>query len=180
MSDGKLNIEKTQRKLFLDTCKTLGLNPDDLSLAQRLRVDRASALRLEIDDLQAAQLGGRAIDIRRLIEASEALERLVTPTPNGGKSNELHAAQAQFEALLNAQIEARDYEEKHENAKLREAIGQLQEENAQLRAKLASALPMSTPTPPNNVVPMSGTERANNNKPPAHYLKQPEPIYHGP
>jgi hypothetical protein len=183
MSDGKLNIEKTQRKLFLDTCKTLGLNPDDLSPAQRLRVDRASALRLEIDDMQAAQLGGRTIDIRRLIEASEALERLVNCTPNGdgGASNELHAAKAQFEATLNAAVGARDYEENHENAKLRQENMELREENARLQAQLkelSAAKPLPTPT--SNVVPMSGAERANNTKPPAHYLKQPEPgFYHG-
>jgi hypothetical protein len=129
--------------------------------------------------LEKAQLLGQDIDIHKLVEASEALERLVNATPNGdGESNELAAAKAQFEALLNAQVAAREYEETHEAARLREENARLLEENNKLRAKLkdlTSAKPMPTPKQPDNVVPMSGVERANTTKPPAHYLQQYEP-----
>jgi hypothetical protein len=62
---------------LLETCELLKLNPDDLTAAQKIRVDRASALRLQIDDLQSAQLRGAQIDLGKLIEASEALEHLL-------------------------------------------------------------------------------------------------------
>jgi hypothetical protein len=161
--------------LFLDTCKVLGHDPDSLTLAQRLRVDRASALRLEIDDLQAAQLGGRTIDIKRLIEASEALEKLVNTTPNGdgSGSDKWETARVQFEALLNTQIEraaaAREREETSEAPRLREENANLLEENARLRAQLkqlSTAKPPPTQQADNNVVPMSSVERANSDRPP--------------
>jgi hypothetical protein len=80
--------------------------------------------------------------------------------------------------MINRQLAVRDYEENHENAQLRQENARLLEENARLRAKLkdlSSAKPMPTPTQPDNVVPMSGAERANSTKPPAYYLKQSEP-----
>jgi hypothetical protein len=174
------DLETKARRLFAGTCELLGVDPKHLTLTQKLRVSRASALRLQIDDLEKAQLLGQPTDINKLVEASEALERLVTPTPNG-QSNELHAAKAQFEALLNAAVSARDHEEIREAPRLRQENASLLEENARLRAQLKElSTPKPLPTPPNNVVPMSGAERANNAKPPAHYLKQPEPgFYHG-
>jgi hypothetical protein len=162
MSGGKLNIEKTQRKLFLDTCKVLGLDPRNLSLAQRLRVDRASALRLEIDDLQAAQLGGRAIDIRRFIDASEALERLVNSTPTGnGSESSISLAHKRLAELIGNHASERD-----------RSMEELKSENAKLRAEIAELRAPAPEPRPDNVVPIDGVARANAAKPPVHYLAE--------
>jgi hypothetical protein len=174
------DLETKARRLFAGTCELLGLDPEHLTLPQKIRVSRASALRLQIDDLEKAQLLGQSIDINKLVEASEALEKLVNATPNGdgSESNKYAHAQAQFEAMLNAQIAACEREETREAPRPREENARLLDENFKLKAQLkelSSAKPMPTPKQPDNVVPMSGVERANTTKPPAHYLKQYEP-----
>jgi hypothetical protein len=64
--------------LRASTAKLLGYtDAESLTAAQQIRVDRAIALRLLVDSGQAAQLGGEPVDVRELVSASEALERLV-------------------------------------------------------------------------------------------------------
>ncbi len=130
-----LDIPAMAKRLHASTCKLLGLNPASLSLAEKVRVDRASALRLQIDDLQAAQLRGAQIDINKLVEASEALERMIRQDAPA-EDRALAVARAQFEELLNKHIGAKQYEENHECAKLREINAELVEENARLRKQL--------------------------------------------
>jgi hypothetical protein len=52
-----------------------------LTAAQSVRLDRAAALRLELDDLQGRQLAGLPIDTNKYVVASESLERLVGGDP---------------------------------------------------------------------------------------------------
>lgn len=47
------DLATKSRRLFASTSELLGLDPKHLTLAQKVRVDRASALRLQIDDLQS-------------------------------------------------------------------------------------------------------------------------------
>jgi hypothetical protein len=182
------DLETKSRRLFAGTCELLGLKPEQLTLAQRLRVSRASALRLQIDDLEKAQLLGQPIDIKQLVEASEALERLVNTTPNGdgSGSDKWEKARIEFEALIGLHLHTAGNEPKDtsEAPTLREENTRLREENFKLKVQLTEltstkSMPQPTPTkqPDNNVVPMpmpmSGVERANSTKPPSHYLKQP-------
>jgi hypothetical protein len=177
----KLDLRAMSKRLREQTCSVLKLDPDKLSAADEIVVSRAGALRLLISDMEAAQLRGLAIDVAKYVEASEQLERIVRhhdPTPNGdgSESNKYAQAQAQFEALLNAQLAACEREETREAPRLREKNARLLDENFKLKAQLkelSSAKPV--PTRPDKVVPMSGVERANSTKPPAHYLKQYEP-----
>jgi hypothetical protein len=60
-----------------ETAKMLGYNLDQLGLVQSVRLDRAIALRIEIDRVQAQQAQDQPIDIGRLSAASEQLEKLI-------------------------------------------------------------------------------------------------------
>jgi hypothetical protein len=74
-----------QAKLFnslrASTVELLGYDVDNLTAAQRIRVDRVIALRLVIDDAQAKQMRGESIDVRAFVSASEDLERMVGGNP---------------------------------------------------------------------------------------------------
>jgi hypothetical protein len=180
------DLETKSRRLNAGTCELLGLDPEHLTLTQKIRVSRASALRLQIDDLEKAQLLGQPIDIHALVSASEALEKLVTPMPNGDdESKKYEAARIKFEKLIDAHLAANEQQEPRES--LHEENSRLLEENFRLKAQLnelTSAKSKQTPQPTptkqdNNVVPlpmpMSRLSEANSTKPPAHYLKQTEP-----
>jgi hypothetical protein len=174
----KLDLRAMSKRLREQTLSVLKLDSDKLSAADEIVVSRAGALRLLISDMEAAQLRGLAIDVAKYVEASEQLERIVRhqdPTPSGA-SNKFEAAKAQFMAMLKAQLAACEREETREAPRLREENARLLDENFKLKAQLkelSSAKPVRTQ--PDNVVPMSGVERANTTKPPAHYLKQYEP-----
>jgi hypothetical protein len=55
------------------SAKLLRLNPDSLSAAQSVRVDRCAALRLLLDRFQSQQLAGGEIDAKAFIAASASL-----------------------------------------------------------------------------------------------------------
>jgi hypothetical protein len=75
-----------QAKLFnslrASTIELLGYDVDNLTAAQKIRVDRAIALRLVIDDAQARQMRGETIDVKEFVDASESLERMVGGNPS--------------------------------------------------------------------------------------------------
>lgn len=64
-------------RLRAECAQLLGVDLQRMSPAQTVRLDRATALRLEIDTLQSKQLAGSPIDVGKLMQASEALERLL-------------------------------------------------------------------------------------------------------
>jgi hypothetical protein len=73
--------DNTQAKLFSSlrgsTATLLGYSDaDKLTAAQQIRVDRAIALRLVIDDAQAKQMRGEQIDVKSFVAASEDLEKM--------------------------------------------------------------------------------------------------------
>ena len=57
------------------SAKLLRLNPDSLSAAQSVRVDRCAALRLLLDRFQSQQLAGGEIEAKPFIAASAELQR---------------------------------------------------------------------------------------------------------
>ena len=67
-------------------------------MAEKIRVDRASALRLLLDDMQAAQLNGSAIDVAAFIKASEELERLAGGDPERRPRTRLSGARDELAA----------------------------------------------------------------------------------
>jgi hypothetical protein len=72
---------KLFNSLRASTVALLGYDVDNLTAAQKIRVDRAIALRLVIDDAQAKQMRGEAIDVRAFVAASESLERMCGGNP---------------------------------------------------------------------------------------------------
>ena len=167
------DLETKSRRLFLGTCELLGLDPDHLTLAQKLRVSRVSALRLQIDDLEKAQLLGQPIDINKLVEASEALERLVGGNPEAATTHNFAGAKDELRRFFAQRAERIEARELKESVRLREENVRLREENTQLRTQLRSQ-PCPAPQP-TNVVPIDGAARANAAKPPASYLKEGQP-----
>jgi hypothetical protein len=73
MSDAGVVFER----LRAETATMLGFDLDHLGAAQAVRLDRAIALRIEIDRLQSQQLRGESIDIVKLTSATEHLEKLL-------------------------------------------------------------------------------------------------------
>ena len=65
------------RRVRAEIADLLGINPDTATFGQRLRLDQATAIRLELDRLQAAQLAGHPIDIARLCAATQELEKML-------------------------------------------------------------------------------------------------------
>jgi hypothetical protein len=151
------------KRLREQTCALLGLDPNALTLAQRLRVNRASALRLQIDDLEAAQLRGQPIDINKLVDASESLERLVGGNPEAPATPDFAGAKEELENFLIRRAGALEARERTEITRLLEENARLREENARLAAQLRAQPPQPTPAPPqrpDNVVPIDATARA--------------------
>jgi hypothetical protein len=72
--------------LRASTVALLGYDAEHLTAAQRIRVDRAIALRLVIDEAQAKQMRGEVIDIDEFVSASESLERMVGGQPDAPTS----------------------------------------------------------------------------------------------
>src|SRR5689334_17373916 len=91
------------RKLTADL---LGYDLANLTSAQSIRLDRAAALRLELDDIQSRQLAGLTIDMTKYVAASEALERLVGGDPERPTQNDFSKDAAELSALLNLRYEA--------------------------------------------------------------------------
>jgi hypothetical protein len=163
------DLKAMARNLFAGTCEMLKLDPNNLTNAQKVRVDRASALRLQIDDLQAAQLRGAQIDMAKLIEASEALEHLLaTSEVSAIERRPDDARQQLFKLISNLQTA-----EKSEAAWLRDENKELRAEIERLRCEIVAQRATPAPQPlPDNVVPIDVASRANTNKPPPHYLQQ--------
>jgi hypothetical protein len=66
-------------ELQQSTAKMLGY-VEPLTPQQKLRVDLAASLRMEIDRITRLQLAGSEINLRDLTNASEALENLLRPS----------------------------------------------------------------------------------------------------
>ncbi|MGV7219791.1 hypothetical protein [Bradyrhizobium sp. UFLA05-112] len=62
-------------KVRAEIAGLFGIDPDTAALPERLKIDHATALKLEIERLQTEQMGGDAVDIRRLAEAHGELKR---------------------------------------------------------------------------------------------------------
>jgi hypothetical protein len=61
----------------LESCRLLGLNPDDLTAHEAIRADLATVLRLWLDGSQSTLLAGGSADPVKLLSVVEALTKLV-------------------------------------------------------------------------------------------------------
>jgi hypothetical protein len=168
-------------RLRATTARLLGFDLAKLTFRQLMRLDRAVALQLQVNDLKERQLDGDKIDISQLVTASQALEDLVAQS-NGDAAVDTAAARTKFEALLDNYVEAKKTEDEEKIEQLEREVAELQAALAEAKAALANT-PLPQPLP-ENVVPhpaaqpaMSADEkmaRANaNRQPPGHYLCGP-------
>lgn len=172
------DIAGQTRRLFSSTTKLLGLDEAKLSVAEKIRVDRASTLRLLLDDMQSAQLNGGAIDVGQFIKASEELERLAGGNPEASATHDFTGAREELQQFFAERAERLQMREQRESAKLREENAELREQIARLQSQQPSnAVPPQKQSTTNNVVPIAAAKPhdANSTKPPAGYLKQYEP-----
>jgi hypothetical protein len=110
-------IARMQRRLRADTAKLFNYDINNLSAWQSVRLDRASTLRLQLDDISAAQLRGDPIDMPRFILASKELEAMFGGRPDetstvpdfSGAREELRAL---FERRFSALERRREREER--------------------------------------------------------------------
>jgi hypothetical protein len=86
-------------RLRKETAALLGMDIDNLTAAQSVRLDRAATLRLELDDIESRKLQGATFNAVQYIAISEALERLIsgradatTDAPNSQTLIELERA----------------------------------------------------------------------------------------
>jgi hypothetical protein len=103
MSETDVSI--THQQLRAEAAKLLRLNPDDMTALQGLQCDLCGLLMLEVDNAQAAQLGGGRVDIGRLSEAVKILKSLLPPTAVEARpdyQNEFADALPTFTRIVNA------------------------------------------------------------------------------
>jgi hypothetical protein len=158
-------------RLRKETAELLGLDIDDLTATQSIRLDRAATLRLELDDIESRKLQGATFDAVKYIAVSEALERMLGGQPEQPSSDrDLFAgARDELERFLVARAQRIEARDQNRDAALREENARLTEENEKLKAELR-ARPRAPQ--PNNVVAIDATARANANRPPDHYIAE--------
>jgi hypothetical protein len=127
MSDAAL-----YEKLRAESAAMLGFDGKDLTAIQGLQADMVSAIRLELDALQAEQFAGRSIDIGRFSDLVKLLRSLLPSAPLSGSAvPDFSGAREALSALLSMRAS---------NIALREAreIAALKQENERLRNLVAA------------------------------------------
>jgi hypothetical protein len=69
-------------RLRLDTAKMLGVDLENMTASQEVRLARACMLRLELDDIESRKLNNQPFDVKAYVIASESLERLLGGRPD--------------------------------------------------------------------------------------------------
>jgi hypothetical protein len=147
--------------LRASTAVLLGYDADkQLSPAEQIRLDRASALRMVIDGAQAKQMRGEPIDVREFTDASESLEKMCGGNPASsatrfGPDHRARLRQLIEKTLLTPSVD----EEALDDAMRREEAIQAQAAGVPVEAPAAPPPPVTPPPPADNVVPLD-TARA--------------------
>jgi hypothetical protein len=178
-------IARMQRRLRADTAKLLNYDINNLSAWQSVRLDRAVALRLQLDDISAAQLRCDPIDMPHFILASKELEAMLGGNPEQTTSPN-YGAIAEIEAMIDGLLRTREQADhkrdadlmwREEQAAILAAGGNVDlVAAAPAVAKRSSAddvshpaLPAAPAAPP----PRRSMDEINAEGPPQHYLQKP-------
>jgi hypothetical protein len=116
-----------------------GWDADILAPAQVLRVDCATALRLALDELQGRLVRGEAVDVTKMLTASEALSRLLPAAVLAAPPSERREDPRKVLFDLIMQMRERDGVPSSGLDARDDEIARLQVEIAQLRARLGDA-----------------------------------------
>jgi hypothetical protein len=127
------------QRLRRETAQLLNFDLSNLSAAQSTRLDRATLLRWELDRIAGSQVRGDAVDVSRAVAASEALERLLSPTASFDAGvTESRSARNRLLQLLDAQAEVIEDDKSARIAELEAEVAQLKTEidgkNAAIRS----------------------------------------------
>jgi hypothetical protein len=100
--------DKLRARLRIDTCRLLRYDIDKLTSAQEVRLNRATMLRLTLDDIETRLLNNNQheFDTKAYVAASESLERLVGGDPERDQGHDFSADAAALDALLGRRHEA--------------------------------------------------------------------------
>jgi hypothetical protein len=182
-----------RKNLRDETAAMLKLDVNNLTAAQSVRLDRASTLRLELNDIEERKLIGAPFDTVKYIAASEALERML-----GGDPDQLAAeTEEQMRERLVKEMFSKDAEELrellHRRAEALERRREAQEKAAEHRAaetaasptgqylpiakQRAPAVPNGTPDPPVAELMPEGSEPPK--QPRVEFVEhEPSPLRH--
>jgi hypothetical protein len=167
-------------------------NVDDITPAQRLRVEIATALKVLFDGQQNQILDGKNVDPLKLISTIDALVKLAPAPPPQPQQDRRHIGGRERLAQLIGDTSAWEAEEQVERAAmvqgLQDEITRLTDENRALRQQMATGQQVREPAaelippPPRQLPPPEqpqpvGTAAAHANQPgpPRHWLKSGQP-----
>jgi hypothetical protein len=134
----------------IESCRLLGLNPDDLTAHEAIRADLATVLRLWLDGSQSTLLAGGSADPVKLLSVVEALTKLVPEAEHKSRREDPRDYMWRTYKQMRDRSAAfgQGYDGlKLENEKLR---AELVAKDARI-AELEAALAGSVPLPPNAV-----------------------------
>jgi hypothetical protein len=193
----KLEPKQLLDRMRNEAAELLKYDLNNLTAAQSVRLDRAAALRLELDDVQSRQLAGLPIDMAKFVVASEALERLVGGNPEALPSFDADASIAAVVANIDGLLRAREQADHERDADLmwREEMAAVvaaggdpsfskpaggEEAHGSVAHPLSAAPAVSggepePASPPRRIeTDVERMTRINSTPPPDHYLKQPD------
>ena len=164
------DLERARR----ESAEMLGLNPDSLTPADRLRCELIAALRAAVDDELAKTVDARSADLAKLIVAVEALTRFLAEAKpdNPHRPDEGDDPHERLMRIIDNWI-ANDEAEKAERvaqglpADPKDArIAELEAENARLRGE-----PAALPAPGDRVITPSESDVVPPNEQPGRNLR---------
>jgi hypothetical protein len=134
-----------------ESCKLLGLDPDDLTPFEAIRCDVLTCLRLWLDSGQGQLLAGGNVDPTKLLAVSEALTKFV-PAESEHQSRREDPRQHMWRTYLEMRRRG-ELGDRAAEPSLRAQIDQLRAENERLRAVLGSGSTAAITPPTCDIVP---------------------------
>jgi hypothetical protein len=134
-----------------ESCKLLGLDPDDLTPFEAIRCDVLTCLRLWLDSGQGQLLAGGNVDPTKLLAVSEALTKFV-PAESEHQSRREDPRQHMWRTYLEMRRRG-ELGDRAAEPSLRAQIDQLRAENESLRAVLGSGSTAAITPPTSDIVP---------------------------
>jgi len=147
-----------------ESCKLLGLAPDDLTPFEAIRCDVLTCLRLWLDSGQGQLLAGGNVDPTKLLAVSEALTKFVPAEPEH-KSRGADPRQIMWETYIGMRRRSELAEPTSTYEGRGRRIAELEAEVAALKAGVPAPGESTAPPLPDNVVKLS--TRVDNPSPPA-------------
>ena len=149
-----------------ESCRLLGLNPDDLSPHEMIRCDLLTVLRLWLDGSQSALLSGGTADPTKILAVADVLGKLV-PEPEHRSRGE-DPRQIMWETYVGMRRRGEIAGPEYSRDAALKRIAELEAEIAALRAGAPAPDEPTLASPlPDNVVPLPRPTNAPASSPPA-------------